>query len=445
MKIKHTCIIILVSLFFINCSKEDSKPNAIVDSISSTQTFIGDTLTLMGQNLDEISNLYLSNGSVDVPSNQPTIISRTNTEIQFVMPELYHEEVTLYFNGGDSSIDLELKGFIPFSRRNFMEGPYREGFGLMKLGQVVNDDLSFFIPEDSGLLKATNRLDEQEMISSFNNKKVVDCHFFNEERGWIVTVLSTVSGFYTYNFYFTEDGGDSISLEHSINGDDVEINANGGIRSVHFINENLGYIYTGNQIIRFSNGVFENMANIYSEVEYDYYSSYREPEITNNGIVYLYKAGSINNMTITRIENNIVSQITTDGIIQKVKFLDNNLGYYYTWDNKVFKTIDSGVTWNELNITNNITTDDNRIYQSYRYSFIEENQIIRYRAYNYSNHVTWRYEYHISSDQGLTWNTCLALPYIYENVYLTNINDGFGLAVGDGNSSRYFKFIKFTD
>lgn len=441
MKIQHISIIILVSLFFINCSKEDSKPKAVIDSISSNQTFIGDTLTLMGQNLDEVGNLYLITPSVDIPNDQPTIISRDNTEIQFVIPELYHEEVTLYISGYDSPIDLELKGFIPFSRRFSIEGPYREGTGLMKLGQIVNDDLSFFIPEDSGLLKATNRLDDQQMISIFDDKKVVDCHFFNEERGWVVTV--TGSWFYTYNFYFTEDGGDSISLEYSINEADVEINNNNSsIRSVHFINENLGYVYTNHgQIIRFNNGVFENMANIYSEVEYTNDFAYGEPEITDNGIVYLHKSG---NMTLTRIENNSVSvyQIPSEGILREMKFFDNNLGFYHTYDNKVFKTIDGGVTWNELDI-NNTFTDDNRVYQSYRYSFIEENQIIRNREYNYSNAVTFRYEYHISYDQGLTWNICLA-PYEFENINITNLNDSFGLAVSNGNS-RYFKFIKFPN
>lgn len=177
----------------------------------------------------------------------------------------------------------------------------------MRLGHIFNDDLAFFIPEDAGLLKATSGFDWRQMISSFSDKKVVACHFFNEDRGWIITDTSIGTNGGTYKFYYTEDGGESISLEYSINSDAVEQNSNGGIHSVFYVNESLGYISTWNgQVNRINNGSLENFDDIYPEISYVVGDQYNLPKITSDGIIFLHKFYAPN---IIRVHINLVQRL----------------------------------------------------------------------------------------------------------------------------------------
>ena len=49
----------------LSCSKDNNQQNPVVNVLSSTHSFIGDTLTLTGTNLNQIGNISLYNEDID--------------------------------------------------------------------------------------------------------------------------------------------------------------------------------------------------------------------------------------------------------------------------------------------------------------------------------------------------------------------------------------------
>lgn len=105
---KRFYLIFAITFLIFNCSKKDSENvSALADSIYSTQTFIGDTLSLTGQNLSRLSKIVISNDDVDLSSQVNSFISQTDNEIKFMVPELYHENVTIYTTSDNPGLEVE--------------------------------------------------------------------------------------------------------------------------------------------------------------------------------------------------------------------------------------------------------------------------------------------------------------------------------------------------
>lgn len=421
--IKRIGFLILVFTIF-NCSKDESSSPAIVNSITPVNTFIGDTLTLVGQNLSDISYVGLYNEEAlygNSASGVSSFISKTDTEIKFIVPELYHENVTLYAKSVKIG-EVNLVGFIPFSSRNVIN-PFPE---ITKVLQILNDDLAFLKLEDGGLLRATDKFNNLEVLPVFNNMDIRACHFFNAEKGWVIVYVSQAS---VYRFYSTEDGGNTLSLEHSVNPYVLD-DGNRPFYSIKYINNNLGYFHLGGNVYRVDDSGVENIKSLYLELNTSPNSDedFSIFDILDNETILLYRQ---NEMCIVNIENNSVTIVPVSGGVSDFKFF-GNVGYYKA-GSTIAESTDYGQTWNELSTLNNWHTN-------FEYGFLDilgPNQFLRTKFNQTNSSLPAKYE--ITFDNGQIWSTCYFNKS--ENVRLIAHSNNLGFADG---SFRYFKFINFT-
>lgn len=437
MKINYSLLIL--TILFLNCTKDNVEEKTVIESISSKNTFIGDTLTIRGQNINLINSISIEQYKKDNSFYNPNIISRTNTEIKFVIPELYDESIRIYTGENNPTFDVEVHGYIPYSRRSYEDdNPFRN----MKITQLVNDDVAFFIPESTffisqigGLVRFTENYDKPEVLNFFNNMEVVDCHFFSKDKGWIIVINMTVGGLIdNYHFYYTEDGGKTVTLKNTVSGIKFK---NEYISNVTYVDENLGYISTSRFGYYRVNGTeIENINTIYPELttKYNYADGeFENLKVLDNGVVLLYNSyDNANNKNIIRIENNTFTNFITENSAQNITFFKNK-GFYNT-NNKIFESNDYGLSWRQS--TTSSDWSSNSEYQFLK--IIDANQFLRRRYYQ-TNTMNYA-KYEVSFDGGKTWKNCFGLPY--ENVRFLDFNENYGLTIGD---RRYFKFRKFLN
>ena len=160
---KHSYLLLLLFIIFYNCSEDDSFPSSTVYSVTPNKTFIGDTLTLVGQNLTTITAISLRNEAVNKGQPVTNFISKTDTEIKFIVPELYHQNVTVYANAPvNPGIEIELFGFIPYSKPN-TDLTYRDA----RIQQLLNDDVVFYrTAYNNGRFKLVNNFTDKITLPS---------------------------------------------------------------------------------------------------------------------------------------------------------------------------------------------------------------------------------------------------------------------------------------
>lgn len=435
MKINYSLLIL--TILFLNCSKDDVEETTTIESISSKNTFIGDTLTISGQNINLINSISIEQYRKDNSFHKISIVSRTKNELKFVIPEIYDKSIRIHTGLNNLTFDLEVHGYIPFSRRTYEDdNPFR----YLKITQLVDDEVAFFIPESpyfipivGGLIRFTDNFEKPEVLTFFKNMEVVDCHFFTKDKGWIV-VFTTLGYVENYNFYYTEDGGKTVTLKNS-----VPINKfkNNQISSVAYVDENLGYISTyGFGYYRIKGIEIENIQTVYPELttKFNYAEGeFGNLEILDNGVILIYNSSDyVNNKNIIRIENNTITNFETENGAQDITFFKSK-GFYHT-NNKIFESNDYGLSWNQT--TTSSDWSSNSEFQFLK--IIDTNQFLRRRYYQ-TNTMNYA-KYEVSFDGGKTWKKCFDLPY--ENVRFLDFNENYGLTIGD---RRYFKFRKYPN
>lgn len=432
MKKNYLILIVLVS--FINCSKEDSStPKATVNTITPINTFIGDTLTLVGQNFTNLNRISLVNEETNAEKNSQIVtnfISKTETEIKFIVPELYHQNVTVYTTGDNPGIEINLFGFIPYSYPN-NGSIYRNA----EVRQLLNDDI-VFLESDTYFIerfKLTNNLTDYNPLP-LRKENDYSYYYTSEDSGWILAQGVDVR----YNVYSFIDNINNRNLEYSILNEDI----NGErISQIEYVSNNLAYIMNGRgEMFQVLNGQITSFYDLYPGLNNTPYMSndYRTYTSTfqvleDNSIIispwyqnYILRF-SDTNFNVIYFESN-PTHYYENNISEPMFF--GNIGAFYS-NKKIFKSNDYGITWNEYDV--DITMDE---YDGIQ--FLGGSQFLFHDG-SYRNDASKRHKY-ISTDNGATWKLIFSS---YDLVRDLEISDQYGIA----NSRQYglFKFRKFPN
>ena len=431
MKMKYLILIVLVSLF--SCSKDDtSSTKASVNKITPANTFIGDTVTLTGTNLNNLTRISLVNEEPAEKSSQVLndndFLSKTDTEIKFIVPEMYHENVTVYTTTDSPGIQINLYGFIPYSYIN-NGSIYR----YAEVKQLLSDDIAllesnqFFIER----FKMTNNLTDYNPLPSRNTNDH-NYYYTSEDSGYILAEGANV----WYNIYSFEDHINNRSLEYGITYEDL----NGKeISHIEYVSNSSAYVMNRiGEMFRVSDGQITSFSDLYPALE-------NTPYMTDDYMKYTYSFQVLEDNSIIIspwYQNYILRFNATD--VEVIYFDDSpsqshehgrnepvffgNTGAFYS-NQKIFKSNDYGLTWNEYDV--DVTMDE---YDGIQY--LGGSQFSLHDG-SYRNDSSIRPKY-LSTDNGATWKL---IYNSYDAIRDLKMSDHYGLATSEQHG--LFKFIKF--
>ena len=350
MKYFNRLLTLLCITCLLNCSEDNNQQNPIVNSLSSTNTYIGDTLTVTGTNLNQIGNIRLYNEDIDeIFSDQANIISETETEIKFIVPELFHEKVTLYLGSSDR-IDLELYGYIPY-KFEFNGTVFRNA----EVKQILNDNIAYCYHDNwNQRFKLSNNFTNLENLPSGNSDDE-KYYYLNENTGYILT-----SDFFNFQVYSFNDNINNRSIEYSISKAELNNGTNSYLRDVKFVSNNLAYIMNKDgEMFQILDGIATPFQDLYPELNSTPYMSQEYMDFTTN-----FKVLEDNSIIITpwyqnyifNIKNGEANTITFNGSTSSYDSITNNIseptfinnlgGFYSKTEHKIYKSNDYGQTWN---------------------------------------------------------------------------------------------------
>lgn len=434
MKKKYLILIVIFSFF--NCSKDDlDTQKVIVNSLTPINTFIGDTLTLTGQNLLTLKMITLFNKEINTNYNFNKVthfISKTATEIKFIVPELYHENVTVTTTGDNPEIEIQLFGFIPYSKQH-----NSSIFRKAEVRQLVSDDLVILESETYFLerFKLTNNLTDYNPLP-LRNANDSFFYYTSEHSGWIV---ARGIKYKSYDVYSFTDDINNRKFEYRILGEDI----NGErIAYMEFVSPDLAYMMNGiGEMYQILNGQIISFYDIYPELNNspymsDNYSKYAVSfqVLEDNSILispwyqnYILRFSDANVTTINF--ESIVSNSYENSVSEPTFF--GNTGAFYS-NNKIFKSTDYGLTWNDHPIDVTMGMYDG-------IQFLGGSQFLFHDG-SYSNDPSIRHKY-ISTDNGVSWKLIFSS---YDFIRDLEISDQYGIAnSGPFGSYGLVKFRKF--
>ena len=419
---KRFYLIFAILFLFFNCSKNDSEDVlALVESIYPTQTFIGDTLTLTGQNLLRLSKITMRNEDVDLANQVNSFISQSDTEIKFIVPELYHENVTVYTTSDNPGLEIELFGFIPYSYPN-NGTEYRHA----QINQIFNDDIAFFEKEVYGdeRFKLTNSYTTKSSLP-LRDEEDIEIYYATEDSGWI---LAASAGYNNSAIYSFENNINNRNLEYNISGEDILLDR---IKQIEFLSNNSAYImYRDGIMFRVTDGEVTSFSDLYPDLSNTPYLSneYMENtfsfEVIEDGTIVISPG---NQNYILRINDTNVNAIYFDTTVRDLRFYDNE-GSLYS-NQKIYKTVDYGITWTEFENRFALGESDGIQYLGGSQYLIYQNDSFNfdYKIYiSLDNCNSWELIY--------SWSIPMGLIELYENY-------GFGWRSNNG----LLKFRKFPN
>lgn len=428
MKNKYFILIVLISFF--SCSKEESSTKATVNTITPINTFIGDTLTLVGHNLTNLTRISLVNEEIDAAQLVTKFVSKTDTEIKFIVPELYHENVTVYTTADNPGIEIELFGFIPYSYPN-NGSIYRHA----EVRQLLSNDIAFLESETfyTERFKLTNNLTDYNPLPS-RKERDYSYNYTSEDSGWILTRGDTVN----YSVYSFTNNIHNRSFEYNISDEDINYES---ISHIEYVSDNLFYIMTQKgEMYQVLNGKATNFYDIYPGLNNTPYMSddyktytYSFQVLEDNSIIISpWHQNYIIRFTDTSFDvlyfEGMPSTLHESGLSKPIFF--GNTGAFYS-NQKIFKTNDYGLTWKEYNVDFPMEKYDG-------IQFLGGSQFILHDG-SYRNDFAKRHKY-ISNDNGASWK----LIFISHNVVRDlEISDQYGTAHSDQHG--LFKFRKFPN
>lgn len=424
----------------LSCSEDNNNQQSpIINSLSSTNTFIGDTLTLAGTNLNQIGNISLFNEDIDeVFSDQADIISKTDTEIKFIIPELYHHKATIYFGSNIDPIDIELFGYIPY-KFEFNGTIFRDA----EVMQILNDNIVFCYHDNwNQRFKLTDNFSNIENLPS-DSSSSERYYYTDENNGYILT-----SSFFDFQVYSFNDDVNNRNFEFSISKANLNNGTNSYLKDVKFISGNLAYIMNKDgEMFQVLNGVVTSFQNLYPELNSTPYMSQEYIDFTSDFQVledssiiitpwaqnYILRIGNeeANVLTFTA---NLTHGNNYSNTRTKPTFINSQGGFYLKGEHKIYKSNDYGQTWtaNDINFPN----DDNIVIE-----YLGENQFILHRYLINPSNIDLKSKY-ISTDNGNSWRRIFYSP---REGYGGEINmyDEYGMT----GSSTYglVKFRRFPD
>ncbi|MCF7561171.1 hypothetical protein L3X39_11030 [Sabulilitoribacter multivorans] len=372
-----------------SCSQDGNEPKPIF-KLSSTNTFIGDTLTVSGKNLDQIVNIRIFNEDIDpVYSDLANLISKTNTEIKFIVPEMYNEKATIYFGSNLESIDIELFGYIPFSYQN--NGTIIRN---AQIDQILDDDIAYCYHRNwSQRFKLYDYYSKLEGLPPLNRANNSLYYYVEENIGY--HLVSNGTRFQVFSF---NDKIGTRNLEFNMSYEDL--NQPLFVRKMEFVTNNLAYIMTNNyEIFQVIDGVVMAFNDLYPQLNNIPYSSFK---VMNDDSIILF---SNEQNYIIKLKNGEVNQINFaenaghyDNFINVYihpTFFNNEGGFYSKTEHKIYKSVDYGQTWSAYDV--NFAYDENMFIQ-----YLGGNQFILHRYLISPNNIDLKSKY-ISTDNGKSW------------------------------------------
>lgn len=345
---------ILFCSLIVSCSPDEKNvPSLITQSYTAE---IGDLVTITGTNLLQVETVRIFSTEYNVPGatiyNKPGELLHhkfftfhSDTEIQFVLPQLYAESYVMQI--GTQEIPLRLKGFIPL----FEEYPFelQEIMGL----KVLNDEEALGttrvdIPTRN-LHLFKNGFYETQKISS-------NVQFFNvleNADSW----YAKSTDFNLYEIYYKSSSSPSYSFLNSFNTRDLDyLSMNPD--NILITPEKQIFIFTQNGIFIKQNNELKKAVELFEGLE-----AYPKQErnifdlkLTSQGNIhgkvilnpgasssdYEYAFISMNPKNFTF---NISERLLSEPVGPQFK---SSTGYFLLPRNKkLYKTTDSGLTWSE--------------------------------------------------------------------------------------------------
>lgn len=395
MKFFYNLLKLTIITCLLSCSEDNNQESPVVD-LSSTKTFIGDTLTLTGTNLNQIGNITVYNENLDeIFGDKAKKISQTETEIKFIVPVLFDEKATIYFGSSIDPVDVELYGFIPYEYE-FNGTMFRDA----RINQILNNDVIYFSHDDWGKrFKLTDNYSNLENLQS--NGDVDERYYYRDENSGYI-----LSGNEIYSF---NDNINNRNLEYSISISDL--NDNSYIRDIQFISNSSANIMNGDgEMFQVLDGTVTPFQDLYPELSNTPYMSEVYQQATSDFKVL--KDGSIIIMPwhqnyILKLKNGEVNMIDFESRISfyngyamsifEPTFFDNMGGFYSKSENKIYKTNDYGQTWTSNEI--NFPSDENVAIE-----YLGGNQFIAHRYYGVPTNMYLKTK-HISLDNGNSWRS----------------------------------------
>lgn len=334
-------IYLLVVLLIVSCSpEEDPKPSVSTQSYTAE---IGDLITLRGNNLGGIQSINIFSkkhsvaGAVIFEESRGTyqnysFINQTETEIQFILPELYADSYVIKV--GDQEIPLNVKGFIPIN--NVLD------FQRAKLSGVkIIDENKALGALDSNLYLLNNGYLDKKFISD----GVVFFGVLENGDSWYTKTID----YELYEIYYNLAGTTSYNLLTTFKNRQLDPV---GVYRPHdilvtpekqiFISHPEGIFVLENNVIKKAVDIFPGL-DAYSPDEREIFTFQLTPAGTiyaqlNRGHGYV----SLNPKDYTFAFSRKFSSDVTGPVFR------GNTGYLILpWENLFYKSTDSGITWSE--------------------------------------------------------------------------------------------------
>ena len=387
-------IFLLLPILFISCSKEeDPKPSFSTQSYTAE---IGDLITLKGNNLGSVTSVNIFSEEYNVPGfiiveesrgtyKQPSFTGQTETEIQFILPEVYADSYIIRV--GDQDLQLNIKGFIPMKNDLDFE---RERL----TGVKVIDENKALVTADRTLYLLENGYHDKKLISR-------EVHFFDVlENGDSWYARSSDAEF--YEIYYNAAGSPSYNLLTNFNRRDL--NDHGGYfypYNIFITPEKQIFISSGNGTFVIQNNEIMNVINIYPGLE-AYTPEEREIysfRLTPAGTVYGQLSYGNGYLNLNPMDNTFEFSEEFSSDVRGPIFRDN-IGYLFLpWENRFYKSIDSGLTWIE---SSTLTPNTGEELRGAEMNVIDSNTVLLFLHTSKDSSFPYTTAY-ITRDGGNNW------------------------------------------
>ncbi|CAL2092866.1 hypothetical protein [Tenacibaculum sp. 190524A05c] len=391
MKYAYTFIIALILVSCSNTDMEDPIDNSPVDNdpivsdeieiseILQEKVRIGDTITVIGNNLDKISSFKFKtvNDEIQNLSFIPPLEKKPQ-EIKVIVPTVNNELFELLFLENNSvvhSAPLNLFGTFPL-RFNF------DSFNANSVKMVSEN--TAFVSAGTKLYKTIDGGYEWELVKDFEHYIGSSMFFLNENLGWVEIRDNSNS-----ILYYTDDGGATFSKIFE------NIFVYKSIIQIYFSSPTNGYLLTT------KGEIYHTEDNSNFNLVYDYpnsnegsgYTEFFHLSVFNNTLIASGESGPNGDEPVLMYKTgNAYSYTNFDKVVNNVQLINDSEAYHIRktsgFDDKLYFSNSISSVWEE--------TSDKRIHDFY---FIDKNKGIGISSdTNYSKHIVFE-----TLDGGKTW------------------------------------------
>ena len=402
------CIITILNLFFISCSKDNSTTD--VPKYVPLKTFIkvtplrvetGDTITFEGNNLDRIWLKFNDFTTI-------RIVSQQYKKIVAIVPDLKNENIVvkamLSQTFVSDSINLTLYGFFP------LIDPVNNGD--ITHVKAVNENI-VFATVNSQLLKSVDGGYHWINMKIFSGSISSLC-FIDENNGWVGTENNCL--------YYTNDGGKSFSYLFKT---DQSMGGN-FIMDMDFSSSKHGYLLTGKGEIYSTNdnSVFTLLYAFPESNRESGYIEFFHLSVYNNIVMATGESGKNGNLPVLiKGMNDVFTYQTFSEQLRKVKIVNEHKSYLIK-GSKLYVTNNNGNSWDKVS--------DTMLFNIY---FLDENNGFGITSDEYLTH-------HIilqTNDGGNVWKKRREL---YDSEYVMEMTFIGKVGYVSGYRSQMWKYIK---